>query len=114
MAAQPASPIAPPWVRGSEANATAPVPWMRPVPAMAPLPSSGVIRSSVPGSNSVSIRTIGSRGRATSTADQTALTQTALTLTVLAQTVLALSEGVSYPERSPEFSPGRLRRDENE
>jgi hypothetical protein len=63
MAAQPASPIAPPWVRGSETNATAPVPWISPVPAMTPLPSSGVIRSSVPGSNSASIRTIGSRGR---------------------------------------------------
>jgi hypothetical protein len=66
MAAQAASPIAPPWVRGSEANATAPVPWTRPLAAIAPLPSSGVIRSSVPGSNSASSRTTGSRGSVTS------------------------------------------------
>jgi hypothetical protein len=42
------------------------------------------------------------------------LVLTVLAQTVLAQTVPALPEGVSYPERSPEFSSGRLRRDENE
>ena len=64
IAAQPASPDAPPCTRGSEAKATAPVPSIRPTPAIAPAPVSGVITFSVPVSNSASSRIIGSRGRA--------------------------------------------------
>ena len=62
IAAQPASPEAPPWTRGSEAKATAPVPSIRPTPAIAPVPVSGAISSSVPVSNSASRRITGSRG----------------------------------------------------
>ena len=61
MAAHPSSPEAPPWTRGSEANATAPVPSICPVPAMAPVPVSGAISSRVPSSNRASSRTTGSR-----------------------------------------------------
>ena len=53
--------MAPPWTRGSLANATAVIPSMVPVAATSPLESWGVSRRTEPGSNSASSRTSGSR-----------------------------------------------------
>src|SRR5215469_18027970 len=61
MSRQPALPIAPPWIRGSLANATVCTPPMVPVPASVPLSSASFSSSSVPASNSASSRDSGSR-----------------------------------------------------
>ena len=62
MTLQPADPMAPPWIDGSEANATARVPSTRPAPASIPLSSSAVMMVNEPGSNRAAIRTLGLRG----------------------------------------------------
>ena len=62
IAVQPAMPIAPPWIVGSHANATAAVPSIRPTPTSTPLSSSAVIVSRVPSSNNAVSRARGERG----------------------------------------------------
>ena len=54
--------MAPPWIRGSLANATAVMPSIAPTPASTPLASAGVSSTSDPESNSASSLTSGSRG----------------------------------------------------
>src|SRR5665213_1263914 len=61
MAVHPAMPIAPPWIVGSQAKATAVVPSIRPTPTRTPLSSSGVIVSRVPSSNKAVSRARGER-----------------------------------------------------
>src|SRR5690606_3168562 len=62
MAAQPAAPIAPPWIRASLAKATAGMPPIRPAPASTAPPSSAVSRCSEPSSKNASRRVRGARG----------------------------------------------------
>src|ERR1700690_878809 len=62
MAVHPAMPMAPPWIVGSQAKATAVVPSIRPTPTRTPLSSSGVMVSRVPSSNKAVSRARGERG----------------------------------------------------
>jgi len=54
--------MAPPWMVASEQNATEVAPSIRPMAASMPESSSGVISSTVPGSNSCCSRPSGLRG----------------------------------------------------